>query len=232
MITKKTMETKHFEINYYCKNFTDKDEVCMLQIAQNLEDGWLRLTETYGVSFSDKKEVQIHRDLKQLHIAMGMPDAPGWAVGGYSYGKILTLSPLSQSTGYDNLVRSPLHEYAHLMIFKINPATPRWLNEGIAFYESKDHSKEWVQLAVEHGALSGEVPTLSYMDVGDDYRAFAARYGYQYMYTLVEFIIYKYGYEKLIALIKSPYDFERVFSLSQEELWDEWAEFLAENYSE
>lgn len=32
------------------------------------------------------------------------------------------------------------------LINKINDATPRWLNEGIASYEAKDNNESWIKL--------------------------------------------------------------------------------------
>ena len=227
-------ESDNFDIKYFGIYYGEADKECMYKIAQSLEDGRLRMAEIYGVTFEEKKQVEIHRGLSELHIAMGMPDAPDWAVGGYSFGKILTLSPLVEApyTDYDSLLRSPFHEYVHHVIFAINPATPRWLNEGISFYESRDHSMAWVASTVKQSAMDGEMPPLSHFDTGNDYQTFADHGGYQYMYSLVDFIVSDFGYANLIELIKSPYDFDGVFSLTEEELWDMWTEFVAERYGD
>lgn len=60
---------------------------------------------------------------------------------------------------------------------------------------------------------------------------FAELDGYALSYTIVEYMISEYGYDKLIDLIKSPYDFDEIFSITIEEFEKEWKEYLIKNYN-
>ncbi|MCX7773811.1 MAG: hypothetical protein N2376_11940 [Clostridia bacterium] len=225
-------ETDHFTLSYFSTDFSDKDKECINKIIDSMESGYARMVENYKMSFGYKKDIEIHKDHKQLHIAMGIPDAPDWACGGYGYGKILAASPLlpTPMTNYDCLINTPFHEYVHLIVQSINPKTPRWLNEGIAFYEAKDHELSWVIGTVRTGIAANNIPSFDDLDTGDDFQTFTYRNGYQYMYTFIEFIVETYGYEKLCDFIKAPDDFKGVFGLSKDELWTKWVEYLKETY--
>lgn len=114
---------------------------------------------------------------------------------------------------------------------KINAATPRWLNEGIASFEAKDNNENWIRKTVKSGLDTAELPSFDDLATGNDFETFFKRGGYQYSYTIVEFIISKFGYEKLIEFIKEPTEFEGVFGVTKEQLQDQWVNYIKDNYS-
>ncbi len=230
---KYVIETEHFEIKFYSLDFNEEHQLSIEKIAYSLENDYKGLAEKYKTTVDGVVKVEIHNDHDKLHIAMGYPGAPDWACGGYAGGKVLAAAPLLPTPGidYEGLINVPIHEYTHLLLRKINYAVPRWLNEGIAFYEAKEHSKEWVETTIQDGIVKNEIPSLEYFDTGNDFQEFAVRQGYQYMYTFVEYIVWTYGYEKLNALIADPDGFENIFGLTKDEIESNWIEYITIHYS-
>lgn len=220
-------ESKHFIVHY-----TDADKACIDKVSEVLESSYNRITTTYNKKLDEKLTVEIYSEHKELRIALGFPNAPEWIRGGIGVGKILIASPLNPPPGsnYNNVVNTAVHEFVHKVIDKINPYTPRWLNEGIASFEAKDNSENWIRKTVKSGLDADEIPTFDDLDTGSDFETFFKRNGYQFSYTMIEFIISEYGYEKLIEFIKSPTDFEGVFEVSKDQLHGQWVRYIKYNY--
>ncbi|MGL4738206.1 MAG: hypothetical protein ACRCW2_12215, partial [Cellulosilyticaceae bacterium] len=122
-------ETAHFKIYY-----TEFDKNAIDQIADILESNYTRITNRLNQSLQEKLLIEVHSDLNQLHIALGLSHAPDWIRGGLGVDKIVIASPLNPPPGsnFDNVVNTAVHEFVHIVINKIKDNTPRWLNEGIA----------------------------------------------------------------------------------------------------
>ena len=194
-------ETQHFIIYY-----TEVDKTCIDKVSDILENNYNRITVNLNQQIDEKLFVEIHSDLNQLHVALGLINAPNWIRGGIGVGKILIASPLNPPPGseFNNVVNTAVHEFVHIIVNKINKDTPRWLNEGIACYEAKDNNEEWIRKTVKNGLVNNIMPTLKELDTDGDFEMFFKLNGYQYSYTIVESIIEEFGYNKLYDLINSP----------------------------
>ena len=192
-------ETQNFVIHY-----TEIDKTCIDKVSDVLENSYNRITLNLNQQLQEKLTLEIHPDLNQLHIALGFPDAPDWVRGGLGAGKIVIASPLNPPPGskFDNVLNTAIHEFVHIIVNKINDATPRWLNEGIASYEAKDNNENWIRETIYDGLVHSTIPTLNDLDTGEDFETFFKRNGYQYSYTIVESIVKEFGYGKLYDLIK------------------------------
>lgn len=220
------------EIQHFIINYTEFDNRCIDEVSEVLEKSYHRITSNYSQQLQKKLVIEIHPDHKRLHIALGFPDAPDWVRGGLGIGKIVIASPLNPPPGskFNNVVATAVHEFVHIIVNKINTATPRWLNEGIACYEAKDNSVSWIVKTVRNGLINNAVPALKDLDTGDDFETFFKRDGYQYSYTIVEAIINLFGYDKLRSFIKSPRSYEEFFGITEDEFQDRWKDYLSENY--
>ena len=220
--------TQHFIIKY-----CDVDTACIDQVSDVLESSYDKVTSNLKQELQDKLTVEIYSDLKQMHIALGFPDAPDWIRGGLGIGKIVIASPLSPPPGstFDNVVNTAVHEFVHILLREINKNIPRWLDEGIASYEAKDNNENWIRSTVSRGLEDNTIPSFNDLDTGEDFQTFFKRNGYQYSYTIVESIINIFGYDKLYELIKSPDSFVEVFGMSQKQLENKWIEYISTNYS-
>jgi hypothetical protein len=221
------METDNFIIYY-----SEMDKACIDRVSAALEGNYNEVTTKLKQQLKEKLKVELHADLKQLHISLGLQDAPDWIRGGLGAGKIIIASPLNPppGSGFDNVVNTAVHEFVHIIIREINSNIPRWLDEGIASYEAKDNSEKWIKDTVRKGLETNTVPSFKDLDTGEDFQAFFERNGYQYSYTVVEAIVNIFGYDKLYSLIKSPDKLEDIFGVTEAELQNQWIEYITNNY--
>ena len=220
-------ETQHFIINY-----AEIDKTCIEKVSYVLENNYNRITIVFNQKLQEKLTIEIYWDINQLHIALGLPNAPDWIRGGTGVDKIVIASPLNPPPGsqFDNVLNTAVHEFMHIIVNKINDHTPRWLNEGIACYEAKDNNENWIRETINNGLVNNTVPTFNDLDTGEDFETFFTRNGYQYSYTIVESIIEEFGYDKLYNLIKLPNNFVDIFGITEEQLQSKWIEYIRKNY--
>jgi RNA polymerase sigma-70 factor (ECF subfamily) len=173
-------------------------------------------------------EVKIYPDLKSFHeFGFGEKDLPDWLVGIANYGDIRSVSPLNSGPVHDygSILKVIVHEMTHIFIDNIGgKLTHRWLHEGLAGYESGQMNDKRRKDIAERIQLE-QIPTFE--DMSKDFKEVG---GYQFSYTIVEFIIKKYGMEKIIELIKNSTDIQLVLKMNYDEFREKWIEFLKENY--
>lgn len=225
--TKLKSETQHFEIIY---NEVDKE--CIGSVSDILEGNYNEITNKLKQELEEKVTIEIYNDLKHLHIALGFPDAPDWIRGGLGIDKIVIASPLNPPPGsaFDNVVKTAVHEFVHILIKKINRNIPRWLDEGIACYEAKDNNEMWIEKTVIDGLENNTIPTFEDLDTKEDFQAFFENDGYQYSYTIVESIVNIFGYDKLHSLVKSPERIMDILGITKYELQNIWIEYINNTY--
>lgn len=167
-----------------------------------------------------------------FNLALGISNAPNWIRGGIGDGKIIIASPLNPPSGsdFDNVLKTAVHEFVHVIVNKINKDIPRWLSEGVACFEAKDNNDDWIKKTVKNGLINNKVPTFNDLDTGNDFAMFFNLDGYQYSYIIIESIIEEFGYDKLCSLIKSPNEFESIFMINEKQLQDKWIAYIKRNY--
>lgn len=217
------LESEHFI--FYSK---EKDKECIEALASTLSDSYARISEDLGVTLSKKVNIYVYSDLDTFHSAINQPDAPDWVVGIALPGTttIKMVNPLNvDSHSYDSMLKVMVHEFTHIVTMNINPkvySLPLWLSEGIAMFEAgqTEGVNEWISTA----KASDKFPTLKELESGS--YTFGNIGGYQFSYSIIEYMVKNYGYDKVIALIKSPTEFEEIFGLSKEAFQKEWIEYL------
>ncbi|MDV3427253.1 MAG: hypothetical protein LIR50_08745 [Bacillota bacterium] len=222
-------ESDHFIIYY-----GETDISCIDKVSTVLENNYKRVTNNLNQQLHEKLTIEIYFSLKELHIALGFPDAPDWVRGGLGKHGIAIASPLNPPPGsnFDNVLNTAVHEFVHIVINKINKSTPRWLNEGIASFEAKDNNENWIRKTVKNGISQNTLPSFRDLDTGEDFETFFKRDGYQYSYTITEAIIEEFGYDKLCKLIESPDKYEEIFGLTENQLENKWTEYIKNNYTD
>lgn len=220
-------ETDNFIVYYM-----EFDERCIDKVLDDLEKNYHRITSNLNQKLDDKLVIEVYSDLKLLHLALGLSDAPNWIRGGLREDKIIIASPMNPPPGsdFDNVLKTAVHEFVHIIVNKINKDIPRWLNEGIACFEAKDNNDDWIKETVQKGLINNKVPTFKDLDTGDDFSTFFDRDGYQYSYTIIKSIVEEFGYDKLRNLIKYPNEFKRIFMINEKQLQDKWIDFIKKNY--
>lgn len=212
------LESSHFK--FYSKK---QDKGCLKDLSNELENNYKRVTNDLHTSLDEKINVYIYSDLKSYHEIINQPDAPNWVVGNSNPpDTIYMVNPSKAGSGYSysDFMKVIVHEFTHIVTAKINPnisSIPRWLTDGIAVYEAKQDDN--VNQVISRAKSINKFPKLKDLEnpftFGDDC-------GYQYSYSIVDYIIKTYGYDKLIALIKSPADFEKILGITEDNFQKKW----------
>lgn len=222
------LTTEYF--NFYCN---DGDKRCLNDLANNLNDNYKRITNDLHATIPGRVNIYMYPDLITFHKEINQPNAPNWVVGtACQNNSIKMVSPLNSggTHSYNEMVQVIVHEFTHIVISSINSnvnVIPIWLNEGTAEFEAKQMT-EGYKKTLKNKLLQNYYPTLS--DLEKDTYTFGNDGGYQYSYTIVDYIVKNYGYDKLRDLIKSPFDFLGVLGISEGEFQKSWTNYLIQNY--
>lgn len=224
----KIYESEHFRIKY-----SEPDESCILDVVTILEDEYSRIVETYKEEYEKRIDVEIYHEHSDLLSAIGVNTDAKWIRGGLNGRRILVASPLKPPFGadYASVVATVVHEFIHMVLSLINVDIPKWLDEGVASYEAKDNNDGWIRGTIKEGIVSKCFPTLDELDTGEDFELFFAKNGYQYSYSIVEFIIEEFGYDKCLQLLETPDNFEDVLGMKKKEFEVKWFENCEAKYS-
>jgi hypothetical protein len=219
-------ESKHFA--FYS---TPGDIGVLDSIAATLESNYSRITNRLGIEIEKKTTVKVFPDLTSFHTAIKYPDAPDWVVGVCINDELLMVSPLNPGSmhTYKSLMQVVVHEFVHIAVYyarngKESAPLPRWLAEGYAQYEAgqiNDHIRNIVKSSLKDKTP----PTWAQLDAASDME-FGQMNGYGITVMIVEFLVSKYGIDKLVMLIKAPEKMESIYGVSQAELERQWVEYL------
>ncbi len=218
------------ESKYFKFYSNDKDVDYIDDLDSVLKDKYKSITKDLNISFKDKIEVEIYPDIDSLHNALGTPNGNHRIAGNGWNNNIKIVSPLNPGTVHDykSILKVAAHEFAHVAICNINSdlnSIPVWLTEGFATYTSEEVSMEGKSVIV-HLVKENMLPTLN--DLNTNFANI--KWNYYISYSICDFFINTYGYEKLIQLIKSPMDIENITELSIENLEKKWISYINEHY--
>ncbi|MBD2863125.1 RNA polymerase sigma factor [Paenibacillus oceani] len=220
------------------QNFLFMDRPAPAHAAQVREDllgglgsGVERVTARLRHQPAEKLTIQIYPDLAAFHRAVGEPDAPDWFMGVIDGTTIKIVSPLNPGPAhtYRSVLQSAVHLFTILLVKQVNPISPKWLYQGLGGYEAGLMTKEHIRRSIRKTVECDEVPTFE--DLEDDSWDFERKKGFQYAYTLAEYILRDYGEEGLNRLIRTPADFEDALRCSEPEFRSRWIKFLKAHYA-
>ncbi|MDP4089438.1 MAG: peptidase MA family metallohydrolase [Bacillota bacterium] len=213
------LETEHF--SFFSK---DEDMQCLKDLSNSLEDNYTRILNDLDTSLSKKVDIYIYTDLNTYHRAANISDTSTHVVGSAlpGYNVIQMVNPSNaELLPYSDFMKIIVHEFAHTAIMSINTdvgTIPKWLNEGTASFEAKQD--DGVEQLISKAKSSNNLP--SFIDLETDSETFSKNGGYQFSYSIIDYIVKTYGYDKLIALIKSPRDFENILGVSKDDFHKQW----------
>lgn len=174
--------------------------------------------------------IYLYATLKDVHQAIGWPDAPKWVKGAVSgIREVRMISPsspdLEGSVPYDFMLSCIVHEFAHCVMLHANRTMankPRWLWESIAIYES-GQSADLKNLGY---LATGSPPTLDDLNNVNNTRI------YEVGYSIVEYIVSKWGIEAVRGLIRTNGDLVNTLHISQGEFQEGWYAYVVKKYSQ
>jgi hypothetical protein len=143
-------------------------------------------------------------------------NAPGWAGGMYGKADGKIRVPVHGAEGQERALRRVLtHEYVHALLFSLAPASPMWLQEGLAQHLSGDEAVSVAQL----------IP-LGMLEKGFPREARPAYAAYMESLQAVQDLVDEYGMarlRRLLAGLGSGGELETAFSAAYGQPFSRWA---------
>lgn len=209
-------QTKHFELR------GNPDIQYMKRIAEALEDSYRKMTSILEVTLDQPIQVYVHTAQRRLHSALGLLEGPKWLRAGHMWGWM----HLAPEECFDDISAEnvAVHTFLLQLIQKINPSVPYWLQQAVSTYYSGWMTKERID-ALNNDFL--DFPTLSKKhEMLSSYISFKETRGYEWGYTVTNFIINRFGVKQLADFLRKPYDYMGVFGVREEQFWEEWRNSL------
>jgi hypothetical protein len=208
--------------------YTRIDQDSIQSIAQYVEASYGRIVADLKPDSLGTIAIHLYSTLKDVHRAMGMPDAPSWVKGSIiSADEVAIISPnsadLDHSVTYDYMLSCIVHEFAHCVTLHVNPTAanrPRWLWESVAIYESG----QFVDPKRLDYLADGSPPSLAELNDINDTRV------YDVGYTLAEYIVSTWGSEALRRLIRSNGDLLSTLRVTEMAFQTGWYDFVTNKY--
>ena len=225
---RKQIKTQHFTFLFS----SSIDTTTIMELADALEDNYLRIGADLKTKPSDNIETNIYAQRWRYIKATG-----NWGASGNIEG-ISKLHFVQHAWGESNSKKVAVHEFAHTVTLKVlldnelQPvnskdfdkkfsAFPTWLWEAVSVYESA----QFVDPKTLPYLSNGQYPSISELNN----RVKGGKI-YSCGYTIVEYILSKYGRDNLIRLIKSYGDLKRTCNVTDEQFCKGWYEFVKDKY--
>ena len=205
---------------------TPLDTSTIAQTAATVESNVGRITASLGVADTLRVTVTLYADRAAMQeavrpVAGTLPSFASGLVTGPD--QIHIMSPnLGNVWTYDRAVTSIVHEFAHTVTLRLNPAfanDPRWLWESIALYEAR----QFVDPRGLAYMASGQPPTFEQLNAIEDTRI------YDLGYVIAEFIVATWGEPGLVALVRQ-HGSPSAVGATAEEFRGRWLTFLRDLY--
>ena len=164
------------------------------------------LTAKYGIELAKPTYVEIFADQRDFAVrTFGLPDVAGFL--GVCFGRVVTANSPASSTSATNWESVLWHEFCHVVTLQMTKnKMPRWLSEGISVHEERQANPAWgMRIDPKYREMIlGE----DLVPVGKLSAAFLApksprhlQFAYLESSLVVEFIIGRYGIDKLRAIL-------------------------------
>jgi len=231
------ISTPHFVFYFH-----SQDERLMRSLIDQAEGLRREVVEDLGIDFEERTKVYLAPSSREFQEIQPKGQIPSWAVGAAYPGLnlIIIKSPRGTTGGHMDLRKVFIHEFSHIALgraFKGREKVPRWLDEGLAMYESR----EWDFSRVS--TMTRAVLTDSLIPLSEITRSFPqevdrAELAYSESFYLISFLISRYGKESFHRFIKE-YSRSRglkevlmgVYGIRLEELEKRWRNYLKLRFS-
>lgn len=231
------VSTRYFEIFF---NTYDKDVV--EHLANEADMIAEKVMSDLGVMFKGKIEVRIAGRDEFKKVQPHHSDIPDW-VSGIAYHKlslIILKSPRPMRGEHYDLKKTFVHELTHVLFgssFKDGGRIPRWLNEGVAMYESREWSFSRVS-TITQAVLTGALLPLSEITHTFPRERREVELAYCQSFYLIAYLIDKYGKRRFHNFIKH-YNKEglledallKIYGVNLNKLEKNWHSYLKMRYS-
>jgi tetratricopeptide (TPR) repeat protein len=205
-ITKyRTLKNDHF----YLRMAPNEADIYGKQALELLEKARVQLTKKYGLELTSPVTVEIFPNQKVFAVrTFGMPGGEGYL--GVCFGNVITAnSPASHNMNWQSVL---WHEFCHVITLNMTRnKMPRWLSEGISVYEERRADIRWgEQINPQYRQFIVEGKMKPIADLSSAFMAPPSGLHLQFAYyqssLVVEFLIERYGLEKIQAILKDLAD--------------------------
>jgi hypothetical protein len=231
-----TITTDHFIISYQGIYHEEAKDV-----AVHLEESYGRIRENLNDPEHDIIRVFVHPTQKDFNNRTGLLNstANGTSRGPNEFHFIWT--NWFNSIFPDDPRQTAVHEFTHCVQLnilikealqkngygdeesfnaafekKFSADYPQWFWEAICTYEAKELNT----ISVRYG-MRGD-PTLAQLNSSNQI--------YNVGYTIIEYVVHKWGNDKIAELIRSYGDLKKVLGVSESEFEKGWYKYVKENY--
>ncbi len=224
---------KEIRIGHFTFLFSSSiDTIKIAELSDALESNYLRIGKDLKVTPADNIETNIYAQRWRYIMATKI-----WGGSGNIEG-ISKLHFVEQAWGETDSKKVAVHEFAHTVTLKLlidhesqplNPkdfdkkfATfPTWLWEGISVYEAQ----QFVDPKTLPFLNNGQHPNIAELN-----NRLKGGKIYSCGFTIIEYILLKYGQDDFIRLIENYGDLKKTFNVTEEQFSDEWYEFVMTKY--
>nr|WP_299385313.1 hypothetical protein [Allomuricauda sp.] len=225
---KKEFKTTHFNFSYS----SSIDSTSMVGLSKVLEGSYLRVGNNLNTTPAELIEVNIYAQRWRYVQATGH-----WGASGSIEG-IEKLHFMENAWLETEVSKIAVHEFVHTVVLKLlidrepKPLDakrfdekfltfPVWLWEGLSVYEAGQFYDPNTLAYFDNG---------SYPQISELNNRSAGQKIYTCGYTVIEYILETYGRDKLIELIASYGDLNKVLNLTEEQFSSNWHSFIKDRY--
>jgi hypothetical protein len=226
--SRKQIKTGHFTFLFS----SSIDTAAIFQLANALETNYSKIGNDLRTQPSEQIEVNIYaRRWRYIR------NTGNWSASGNIEG-ISKLHFVEQAWGENDKAKVAIHEFAHTVTLKllldkepepINSTTfdkkfssfPTWLWEAISVYEAN----QFIAPKTLPYLNNGRYPNISELN-----NRLKGGKIYSCGYTIVEYILSKYGQDNFINLIKNYGNLQKVLNVTADQFCKDWYQFVNEKY--
>ncbi|WP_042167816.1 hypothetical protein [Paenibacillus gorillae] len=201
---------------FYSPDSQENTEPAISILAAAFEENYKRIAEMFQFQPSNKTVIHVYTDKPEFQRVMGR-ETEGTYDASDKIIKVFTPSNLNEPIVQAHYTDQIVHEFVHAVIQQINSdiGKVKWLDEGLAYYASKQLEQE-----LQQKRTFGDLPTWEQF-AASDYFDQAGGDAYFYSGMLVQYIIEVYGMETMNEVIRNPKK-KRIEGVSIQELYEQW----------
>jgi tetratricopeptide (TPR) repeat protein len=212
-----------------------KKEAALLKpyFQEELDRAMATYEKKYKFKLDGPVQLEVYPDHEDFAVrTMGMP---GLGALGVTFGKVVAMdSPSGRPPGQFHWASTMWHELSHVYVLSMtNHRVPRWFTEGLAVYEETAASPDWGD-RLDHEAINAiktkKLLPIAELDRGYIHPTYPSQVVVSYFQggQVITFIVEKFGYQKVLDMIKAFGEKKSTVEVIEEQLKMKPEEFDAQ----
>ena len=231
------IDTSHFAFYFH-----SQDKRLMKSLIDDAEVMRREIVKDLGIDFKEKTKVYLAPSFTKYQEIQPGGEVPSWsaAVAYPNLNLIIIRSPRATKGKSIDLRKILKHEFTHITLgkaFRGKNKIPRWLNEGLAMYESREWDFSRVS-TITRAVLTDSLIPLSEITRWFPFEADKAELAYSESFYLISFLISQYGKESFHRFLKAYSRgkglkdvLREVYGIKWEEFEKKWRNYLKVRFS-